>query len=627
MLMSRQRCICRICFIQESAPPSSGGSVTFGGRLRHASLSWSVVSLSTLFCPVESQEYDFLNQRTRTDLGDDSYWSYDYDDLGQVTSGSRYWLGGVPVEGQQFGYGFDDIGNRTEATRDGRTAIYQANLLNQIDERDVPGFVDVLGHAQPEATVTVNLQNTTRQQDGYFHKALGVDNSSGDVYEDVRVVGVRSGAGPNGEDVVSEETGHAFLAGDPESFDYDLDGNLKKDGRWDYFWDGENRLIAMQTRDDLNSDLPRWRLEFTYDYMGRRVVKKTRSWDITNVWNNDEEMHFIYQGWNLIAELDAIQSMQIHRSYVWGTDLSGSLSGAGGVGGLLMVRVHSHVTAEEDVYYPSYDGNGNVVGLTDAATGLVAALYEYGPFGETIRMTGPAAEINPFRFSTKYQDELSDLYYYGFRYYNPSMGRWLNKDPIEEQGGLHLYGFVGNDPVSRTDYLGLADLSMSLFFHWLGETGTPVRLQWSDFDNDGSAKNILKTEWTIQNHSMLKELCKSSECGSSYHPGSRGKRINRLPSYSNKNPWISEWRGDTWNHDSGILLEKDCKNCVCKFEFGLNFYAYDMSDFDPGGEFGPWGMFKDDWFILIRDNVPLVGADFLIYANSYDKFNHQIRWE
>jgi len=54
------------------------------------------------------------------------------------------------------------------------------------------------------------------------------------------------------------------------------------------------------------------------------------------------------------------------------------------------------------------------------------------------------AKPNPFRFSTKYQDDETDLLYYGHRYYNASTGRWPNRDPIEEQGGLNVYGFVRN---------------------------------------------------------------------------------------------------------------------------------------------------------------------------------------
>jgi uncharacterized protein RhaS with RHS repeats len=47
------------------------------------------------------------------------------------------------------------------------------------------------------------------------------------------------------------------------------------------------------------------------------------------------------------------------------------------------------------------------------------------------------------------------LYYYGYRYFDPLTGRWMSKDPIGEEGGLNLYGFVGNDEINTIDYLGL----------------------------------------------------------------------------------------------------------------------------------------------------------------------------
>ena len=61
---------------------------------------------------------------------------------------------------------------------------------------------------------------------------------------------------------------------------------------------------------------------------------------------------------------------------------------------------------------------------------------EYGPFGEVIRATGPMAKLNPFRFSTKYQDDETDFLYYGYRYYNPSTGRWIGRDPAAEHKGV-----------------------------------------------------------------------------------------------------------------------------------------------------------------------------------------------
>ncbi|NCC60829.1 MAG: RHS repeat-associated core domain-containing protein [Verrucomicrobiae bacterium] len=126
------------------------------------------------------------------------------------------------------------------------------------------------------------------------------------------------------------------------------------------------------------------------------------------------------------------------------------MQGAGGVGGLLMVNAGS-----SGVHFPAYDLNGNVMGLVNAANGNISAKYEYGPFGEVFCSVGDMAKVNPFGFSTKYTDNETDLLYYGYRYYSPALGRWLSRDPIEEQGGLNLYGFVNNDPVNKWDRLGL----------------------------------------------------------------------------------------------------------------------------------------------------------------------------
>jgi RHS repeat-associated protein len=141
------------------------------------------------------------------------------------------------------------------------------------------------------------------------------------------------------------------------------------------------------------------------------------------------------------------------RSYVWGSDLSSSMQGAGGVGGLLEVAYHGAATTNAFV---GYDGNGNVSALVNSADGTSLANYEYGPFGENIRLTGPLAKNNPFRFSTKYQDDESDLVYYGRRYYKPSTGTWTSRDPINEKGGVNLYCFLKNSTVARVDPFGLS---------------------------------------------------------------------------------------------------------------------------------------------------------------------------
>jgi RHS repeat-associated protein len=92
-----------------------------------------------------------------------------------------------------------------------------------------------------------------------------------------------------------------------------------------------------------------------------------------------------------------------------------------------------------------------------AVSGQTVARYDYDAFGNGITNTAPelGEDVCPFGFSTKLTDGETGVVYYGFRYYAPEMGRWLSRDPIEEGGGLNLYGMVGNDPVNKWDYLGL----------------------------------------------------------------------------------------------------------------------------------------------------------------------------
>ena len=135
-----------------------------------------------------------------------------------------------------------------------------------------------------------------------------------------------------------------------------------------------------------------------------------------------------------------------------GSGLSDGFQGAGGVGGLLAVEIETGTDA--GVYYPTYDGNGNISEYLDGS-GATVAHYEYDPFGgEATTPTGGKSGLFSYRFSTKPQDTESGFYYYGYRYYDPVSGRWPSRDPIEEMGGLNLYGFLDNDGADWIDVLG-----------------------------------------------------------------------------------------------------------------------------------------------------------------------------
>jgi RHS repeat-associated protein len=207
--------------------------------------------------------------------------------------------------------------------------------------------------------------------------------------------------------------------------------------------------MAMQTLSDLPTNMPVARVEFDYDYMSRLVGKTVYEWG-SNDWQEVSSAVFLYDAWNLISEQTSAET----NFLTFGLDLSGTLQGAGGIGGLV-----SAVLGTNAACY-TYDANGNVSEVlnigAETPSSRILAHYEYSPFGETIVATGELAKDNPFRFSSKYTDDETSLVYYGYRYYSPSLGRWISLDPASEKGGLNLYGFVWNSPMRIYDPLGLA---------------------------------------------------------------------------------------------------------------------------------------------------------------------------
>ncbi len=228
---------------------------------------------------------------------------------------------------------------------------------------------------------------------------------------------------------------------------YDSDGNLTNYNGWTYSWNGENRLIMASNGTTV--------VQYAYDYMGRRFSKIVH--DGTTATTN----YYVYDGWNLIAETLYGQSPVVAPStnyYTWGLDLSGTLQGvplrqgygghAGGIGGLLSVTECS--VGSTNQYFPVADGNGNITEYV-TTNGTVAAHYEYNPFGGTITSSGTKANDLKFRFSTKYLDDETGLYYYAYRYYSSELGRWINRDPILEMG--FIYSMKYDDYINRDDVL------------------------------------------------------------------------------------------------------------------------------------------------------------------------------
>ena len=218
---------------------------------------------------------------------------------------------------------------------------------------------------------------------------------------------------------------------------------------------------------------------------------------------------------------------------------------------------------------------------------------------------------------------------YLYRYYDPATGRWPSRDSIGEKGGVNLYGFVGNDGVNNFDILGLVAVDLtdsSGFAHWLTGGGATLEITWTSFDADGSARDIIKNQWKLNNTDRVEQECKAMGWNTT-------KNISIQNGYKqlfkSQVAWINQYwgvaRGDTGNNVSLWKTNTD-GDCKCTVIAELELRGEDRSDFNPGGHFKGFGIiWSDDWFIAIRDHTP-VGYDYDIYSseiNSVDwSFNY-----
>ena len=291
------------------------------------------IQSSTGVSPVSDFQYGYnsANQRTNILLGpDNSRWAFGYDSLGQVTSGKKHWPDGTPVAGQQYEYQFDSIGNRTQTQAGGdnsgaglRPASYTNNLLNQIVGRGVPGAADVLGIAHASASVTVNGQATSRKGE-YFWKEVGANNTNSVVYLGITNQAVLAG-------VTNATNGSMLLPMAGQQYWYDADGNMLSDGVWTNTWDAENRLLSTET----TSAVPlaaRAKETWSYYSDGRWSERAVYAWTNGN-WVAQATQRFVWDGIVIVAILDGNNGLL--QTFLRGLDLSGTMQGAGGAGGLL----------------------------------------------------------------------------------------------------------------------------------------------------------------------------------------------------------------------------------------------------------------------------------------------------
>jgi RHS repeat-associated protein len=393
--------------------------------------------------------YDDASRRTKQTRAGGDYVDYGYDQIGQLKTAYGKEPDGFQNRAfEQHGYTYDAAGNLNYRTNNQLVQTFGVNNLNALTTVSRSGTLHVAGTTTSAATnVTVNSQMAALYVDQTFAKggfslvdgtntftAIAQDNLG---RSDTNTINVNLPASVN------------FL--------YDQNGNLRTNGTRIFEYDDENQLTRI-------TEPNAWKSEFAYD--GKMKMRISRDYEWHNgSWVQTNEVHRVYDRMLVLQERNSLNVPML--AYTRGKDLSGDLEGAGGIGGLLALTESSSVP-----YYFHCDGNGNVAYLADENQNA-AARYLYDPFGDTLSATGPKAAVNRYRFSSKEWHSLSSAVYYGYRFYEPSLQRWLNCDPIAEIGfrslragrarnakpgqrdGDNYYEFVANSPVSEWDYFGL----------------------------------------------------------------------------------------------------------------------------------------------------------------------------
>jgi RHS repeat-associated protein len=390
----------------------------------------------------DSQQYlyDADNRRISETRYDGSSIGYTYDRIGQLKTGTAKESNGTTVRlNEQFGYAYDKAGNLNSRTNNTLTLAFGINTVNELTNSTRTGSLTAAGNTSQSATsVSVNGQGSSLYGDKTFATTAGLPLNNG-ANTFTTVVQYAS--------TILTNIATTQLPA-PVVYLNDSNGNLTNDGLRSFSYDDENELLGVTIPGQTQS-------LFIYDGMGRRRIARDYSWN--GRWVLTNEVHFIYDGKLVIQERDGLNNIQV--SYDRGLDLSGSLQGAGGIGGLL-----ARTDIKGTVYYHS-DGSGNVVTLVDRYQTLEGR-YLYDPYGNTVGIWGPYANVNRYRYASREYLPLSGLYYFGARYYDPNLQRFLNRDPLGEAGGFNLYGYVGNNPINVLDPLGFCPWSWNNFGNW-----------------------------------------------------------------------------------------------------------------------------------------------------------------
>jgi RHS repeat-associated protein len=335
---------------------------------------------------------------------------------------------------EQLHYAFDPAGNLNYRTNNTLVENFKVNTVNELTANTNGGKLTVIGTTMTTAAtnVTVNSSNALRYGDATFAAT------------NMPVTTTYTAIAADSYGRHSTNTVTVSIATN-STYQYDGNGNLTNDGLRSFAYDNENQLIQVWVSNH-------WFSQFSYDGMMRRRIRQEFAWQ-SGAWVQTNEVYYVYDA-NVVIQERSANNIPT-TTYTRGNDLSSSLQGAGGIGGLLSMTLNTELgpSSSNSMYYHS-DANGNVTMLINPSQYIVAK-YLYDAFGNVLFAAGSLAQQNLYRFSSKEAHPNSGLAYYLYRYYDPNLQRWPNRDPIGEQGGYNLYEFVGNLPTYGYDPQGL----------------------------------------------------------------------------------------------------------------------------------------------------------------------------
>jgi RHS repeat-associated protein len=219
-------------------------------------------------------------------------------------------------------------------------------------------------------------------------------------------------------------------AGTDVTYTYDANGNMTSDGTRAFEWDAENRLVSVTITATGH------RSEFGYDGFGRRVCIRELDLDTTQTLQVTSDKKYLWDGTEIAEERDTTGAIVLRRFYEQG-----------------------FVDSDGTALFYTRDHLGSIRELTDG-TQAIRARYDYDPWGRPTQLQGDRQA--PFQYAGYFWHAPSGLDLTLYRAYDPNLGRWISRDPIEEDGGINLYGYVGNMPSVLIDPLGLVPPGMEI---------------------------------------------------------------------------------------------------------------------------------------------------------------------